>query len=86
MQEIVRPISEYVLDLIYETTEALYPKLQFIHSTATWVTITTRNAINTHIAAYSLGLQSGNMENDKTAAYNVRRAVKEAKKFQDNNS
>ncbi len=34
---------------------------------------------NTHTAAYNLGLHSGNMDNYKAAAYDVRRAVKEAK-------
>ncbi len=38
-----------------------------------------QDAINTRTAAYNLGLQSGNMDSYKAAAYNVRREVKDAK-------
>ncbi len=36
--------------------------------------------LNMLCTAYNLGLQSGNMDNCKAAADNVRRAVKEAKR------
>ncbi len=67
--------------VVCKTTEATVPKttVKSFHNQKPWITRTIWDAINTRTAAYNLGLQSGNMDNYKAAAYNVRRAVKEAK-------
>lgn len=70
------------MDLICETTEAIVPKttIKSFHNQKPQITRTIWDAINTHTATCNLELQSGNMNNYKAAAYNVRRAVKEAKR------
>uniref|UniRef100_A0A3P9JDD6 Reverse transcriptase domain-containing protein n=1 Tax=Oryzias latipes TaxID=8090 RepID=A0A3P9JDD6_ORYLA len=45
-----------------------------------WVDKTIRDALRSRTAAYNAGLASGDMELYKAASYNVRKAVKEAKK------
>ncbi|KAK1784066.1 hypothetical protein P4O66_021738, partial [Electrophorus voltai] len=44
-----------------------------------WVDRTIREALNSRTAAYNAGIISGNMDEYKSAAYGVRRAVREAK-------
>ncbi|KAK1802088.1 hypothetical protein P4O66_004431 [Electrophorus voltai] len=44
-----------------------------------WVEKTIRKALNSRTAAYNAGIISGNMDEYKSAAYGVRRAVREAK-------
>ncbi|KAK1784817.1 hypothetical protein P4O66_003487 [Electrophorus voltai] len=45
-----------------------------------WVDKTMREALNSRTAAYNAGIISGNMDEYKSAAYGVRRAVREAKR------
>ncbi|KAK1803538.1 hypothetical protein P4O66_020953 [Electrophorus voltai] len=45
-----------------------------------WVDRTIREALNSRTAAYNAGIISGNMDEYKSAAYGVRRAVREAKR------
>ncbi|KAK1804253.1 hypothetical protein P4O66_020290 [Electrophorus voltai] len=45
-----------------------------------WVDKTIREALNSRTAAYNAGIISGNMDEYKSAAYGVRRAVREAKR------
>ncbi|KAK1787161.1 hypothetical protein P4O66_017536, partial [Electrophorus voltai] len=45
-----------------------------------WVDRTIRKALNSRTAAYNVGIISGNMDEYKSAAYGVRRVVREAKR------
>ncbi|KAK1803842.1 hypothetical protein P4O66_003747 [Electrophorus voltai] len=45
-----------------------------------WVDRTIREALNSRTSAYNAGIISGNMDEYKSAAYGVRRAVREAKR------
>ncbi|KAK1806282.1 hypothetical protein P4O66_000151 [Electrophorus voltai] len=45
-----------------------------------WLDKTMREALNSHTAAYNAGIISRNMVEYKSAAYGVRRAVREAKR------
>lgn len=76
-----KTFTEPVVDLISETTEATIPKttVKSLHNQKSWNQWTIRDAINTLTAGYNLGLQSVHMDNYSAAAYNVRRAVKQAK-------
>ncbi len=71
----VDPLS--LVYLICKSTEATLPKtaVKSFHNQKPWIT----RIINTRTAAYNFGLQSENIDDYKVAAYNVRRAVKEAK-------
>ncbi len=69
----INGFTESVVDLICKTTEATVPKTtaKLFHKEKPWIARTIWDAINTCTAGYT--------DNYKTEAYNVRRAVKEAK-------
>lgn len=77
----INGFDESVVDLICESTNADVPKTtdNLFHNQKPLITKTISNAI-TCTAAYNSGLMSGNMDNYKTEAYNVSRALKEAKR------
>ncbi len=74
-------ISKLVEIKVIACSMATVPRItvKSFHNQKPWITRNIRDAINTHIASYNRGLQSGNMANYKAAAYNVRRVVREAK-------
>ncbi|KAK1798031.1 hypothetical protein P4O66_000528 [Electrophorus voltai] len=73
-EAVVGFIGKLVDNTIPRTTIKKFPNQK------PWVDKTIREALNSHTAAYNVGIISGNMDEYKSAAYEVRRAVREAKR------
>ncbi|KAK1804783.1 hypothetical protein P4O66_003542 [Electrophorus voltai] len=73
-EAVVGFIEKLVDDTIPRATIKKFPNQK------PWVDRTIREALNSRTAAYNAGIISGNMDEYKSAAYGVRRAVREAKR------
>ncbi|KAK1802734.1 hypothetical protein P4O66_021276, partial [Electrophorus voltai] len=73
-EAVVGFIGKLVEDTIPRTTIKTFPNQK------PWVDRTIREALNSRTTAYNAGIISGNMDEYKSAAYGVRRAVREAKR------
>ncbi|KAK1784717.1 hypothetical protein P4O66_003396 [Electrophorus voltai] len=73
-EAVVGFIGKLVDDTIPRATIKKFPNQK------PWVDKTIREALNSRTAAYNAGIISGNMDEYKSAAYGVRRAVREAKR------
>ncbi|KAK1794571.1 hypothetical protein P4O66_001297 [Electrophorus voltai] len=73
MEAVVGFIGKLVDDMIPRITIKKFPNQK------PWVDKTIHEALNSHTAAYNAGIISGNMDEYMSAAYGVRRAVREAK-------
>ncbi|KAK1803718.1 hypothetical protein P4O66_021122 [Electrophorus voltai] len=71
MEAVVGFIGKLVDDMIPRTTIKKFPNQK------PWVDRTIREALNSCTAAYTTGIISGNMDEYKSAAYGVRRVVRE---------
>lgn len=78
----IKEFTESVLDLIGKTTEETVPKVtvKTFPNQKPWINKTIRDALNMRTATYNSGLETGNMDDYKAASYNVRKAVREAKR------
>ncbi|KAK1788558.1 hypothetical protein P4O66_002420 [Electrophorus voltai] len=72
-ETVVGFVGKLVDDTIPRTTIKKFPNQK------RWVDKSIREALNSRTAAYNAGIISGNMDEYKSAAYGVRRAVREAK-------
>ncbi|KAK1797517.1 hypothetical protein P4O66_000811 [Electrophorus voltai] len=73
-EAVVGFIGKLVDDTIPRATIKKFPNQK------PWVDKTIRKALNSRTAAYNAGIISGNMDEYKSAAYGVSRAVREAKR------
>ena len=75
-------LTENVVDIISTTTDMQVPKVtvKISENQKPWINKNTRNALKQHTAAYKSGLETGNMDDYKAAAYTVRKVVKDAKR------
>ncbi|KAK1786155.1 hypothetical protein P4O66_017870, partial [Electrophorus voltai] len=67
-------------DMFQPSTDDVKPPSRSFPNQKPWVNKTTRDALNFCTAAYNVGIISGNMDEYKSAAYGVHRAVREAKR------
>ena len=75
-------LTENVVDIISTTTDMQVPKVtvKIDVNQKPLINKITRNALKQRMAAYISGLETGNMDDYKAAAYNVRKVVKDAKR------
>lgn len=78
----IKMFTEVVVGFIGKLVEDCAPKskVRTFPNQKPWVDNTVRHALRSRTTAYNVGLLTGNMEEYKAASYNVRRAVKEAKR------
>ncbi|KAK1804591.1 hypothetical protein P4O66_020585 [Electrophorus voltai] len=78
----VSEFTEAVVGFIGKLVDDTIPRITIkeFPNQKPWVDKTIREALNSRTAAYNTGLISGNMDEYKSAAYGVRRAVREAKR------
>ena len=78
----INVLTENVVNIISTTTDMHVPKVtvKVFENQKPWINNNTRNALKQRTAAYKLGLETGNMDDYKAAAYNVRKVVKDAKR------
>ncbi|KAK1802675.1 hypothetical protein P4O66_004308 [Electrophorus voltai] len=74
--------TKAVVEFIWKLVDDTIPRatIKKFPNQKPWVDKTIREALNSHTAAYNAEIISGNMEEYKSAAYGVRRAVREAKR------
>ncbi|KAK1786195.1 hypothetical protein P4O66_017906, partial [Electrophorus voltai] len=77
----VSEFTEAVVGFIGKLVDDTIPRITIkkFPNQKPWVDRTIREALNSRTAAYNVGIISGNMDEYKSAAYGVRRAVREAK-------
>ncbi|KAK1806255.1 hypothetical protein P4O66_000131 [Electrophorus voltai] len=78
----VSEFTEAVVGFIGKLVDDTIPRITIkkFSNQKPWVDRTIREALNSRTAAYNAGIISGNMDEYKSAAYGVRRAVREAKR------
>ncbi|KAK1783932.1 hypothetical protein P4O66_023099, partial [Electrophorus voltai] len=79
----IRPeFTEAVVGFIGKLVDHTIPRttIKKFPNQKPWVDKTIREALNSRTAAYNVGIFSGNMDEYKSAAYGVRRPVREAKR------
>ncbi|KAK1803647.1 hypothetical protein P4O66_020754, partial [Electrophorus voltai] len=78
----VSEFTEAVVGFIEKLVDDTIPRITIkkFSNQKPWVDRTIREALNSRTAAYNAGIISGNMDEYKSAAYGVRRAVREAKR------
>ncbi|XP_060799566.1 E3 ubiquitin/ISG15 ligase TRIM25-like [Neoarius graeffei] len=78
----INVFTEAVVGFIGKLAEDCAPKsiVRTFPNQKPWVDNTIRDTLRSRTAAYNTGLLTGNMEEFKAASYNVRKAVKEAKR------
>ncbi|KAK1791055.1 hypothetical protein P4O66_002099 [Electrophorus voltai] len=78
----VSEFTEAVVGFIGKLVDDMIPRITIkkFSNQKPWVDRTICEALNSRTAAYNAGIISGNMDEYKSAAYGVRRAVREAKR------
>ena len=78
----INEFTDVVISFISQLTDEIIPKVivKVYPNQKPWVDRSIREALNAQTSAYNNGLSSGDMTSYKVASYQVRKAVKAAKK------